>query len=162
MDKVLPTAIIVAVILLALIGMYFGWRARVRRHGSVPAPDAVPASFGDPLFQDSGLYVATTVAGQPWERVAAHGLGFRARAHVTLTESGIVVELTGRSPFFVSRSSIVSLGSGTWAIDKAVEPGGLVVLTWRLGDTELDSYFRMDDGPQRLLDAEADLEEGLA
>lgn len=162
MDRLLPSVIIGGVIVLAVAGMYFGWRARVREYGAFVAPDDVPESAGDVITTDTGLYVATTLAGQPWERVAAHGLGFRARANVTITSMGIIVGPAGRNPFFIGRSSIVAVRRGTWTIDKVVEPGGLVVVAWRLGETELDSYFRMDDGPELLLNAGADLIEGLA
>ncbi len=162
MDRLLPSLIIGGIIALALLGMYLGWRARVRKYSAFPAPDAVPDSTGDGATIASGLYVATTLAAQPWERVAAHRLGFRAMASVTITSAGLIVDLAGRSPFFIARSAIVAIGRGTWAIDKAVEPGGLIVVTWRLGDTELDSYFRMDDGPELLLDAGAEPREGLA
>lgn len=162
MDRLLPTAIIGAVIVLAVIGMFLGWRARVRKYSAFVAPDSVPESFGDIVTVDQGLYVATTLAGQPLERVAAHGLGFRARASVTITTTGLVVAPIGRQPFFIDRASIVAVDRATWAIDKVVEPGGLVVVTWRLGDAELDSYFRMDHGPEVLLNAGAELIEGLA
>ena len=139
MDRFLPTVIIGAVIVLAVIGMFLGWRARVRKYSAFVAPASVPDSIGGVVTVDHGLYVATTLAGQPLERVAAHGLGFRARVTVTITPTGLVIAPVGRHPFFVDRASIVAVNRATWTIDKVVEPGGLVVVTWRLGDAELDS-----------------------
>lgn len=161
MDRFGPSIIIAGIIILALTGMYFGWRARVRKHRSLVAPSSVPATIGETLAVDKGLYVATTLAEQPLERVAAHGLGFRSRVTVSVLHDGIVIDLTGRAPYFIPRDAIEAVERGTWAIDKAVEPGGLVVLTWTLGDTILDSYFRMDNGPVVLLNAGAELVEGV-
>lgn len=161
MDRLTPTIIVGSVIVLIFVGMYFGWRARSRKYRGLPALGPMPSDSGDTVAVDAGLYVATTVSGQPLERVAAHGLGFRSRAAVTVTRNGIGVALTGQEPFFISSSSLVAVGRATWAIDTAVEPGGLVVVTWRLAESELDSYFRMDNGPEVLLNAGAELIEGL-
>lgn len=160
MDRLPPTLIIVGIIILALTGMYFGWRALVRRSAGFVAPDPVPSIVGDEVAFVVGLYVATTLAEKPFERVAAHGLGFRARTTMAVTHDGIAVDLKGRDPFFIARSSVLAVQRATWAIDKAVEPGGLVVVTWRLGETELDSYFRIDGGSEELLRASADMMEG--
>lgn len=162
MDRITPTIVIVGLIVLALAGMLLGWRALVRKNAGLIAPDLVPENVGDVIAVDNGLYVATTRAEQPLERVAAHGLGFRSRSTVTVTNTGITVARTGSSPFFIGSGSVIAVRRATWAIDKAVEPGGLVVITWRLGETELDSYFRMDGDQDILLNAGTDLIEGLA
>lgn len=162
MDRITPTIIIVGLIVLALAGMLLGWRALVRKNAGLIAPDLVPDNVGDMIAVDNGLYVATTLAEQPLERVAAHGLGFRSRSTVTITNNGITVARTGSSPFFIGSDSLLSVQRATWAIDKAVEPGGLMVITWRLGETALDSYFRMDGDHELLLNAGTDLMEGLA
>lgn len=161
MDRLTPTVIVVAVILLALTGMFLGWRARIRRTSSISAPERVPASEFEVLGVDSGLYVATTLAEQPLERIAAHGLGFRARTVVTLRTDGLAVASKGSEPFFIPRASLRAFERATWTIDKAVEPGGLVVVTWELDGTELDSYFRMD-GSEVLLSVGRKLIEGSA
>lgn len=161
-DRTTPTIIIVSIIVLAVAGMYFGWRARVRKNADLAVPDSVPDSGGEEIAVGFGLYVATTLAAQPFERVASHGLGFRARTSVIIRDDGVAIEPTGRAPFFIPLAAILAVERATWAIDKAVEPGGLVVITWRLGEIELDSYFRMDDGPEVLLSAGTDLIEGLA
>lgn len=162
MDRLGPSIIIAGIIVLAVVGMFFGWRARVRKGSGLPAPRAIPDSQSEIRAVDAGLYVATTLAHQPLERVASHKLGFRFRVNVTVTSEGIALYPQGREPFFIDRLSVCAVQRATWAIDKAVEPGGLVVVTWRLGETELDSYFRMDDGPEVLLNAGASLMEGTA
>lgn len=161
MDRFGPSMIIAGIIILAVVGMFLGWRARVRKYRSLVAPTPVPATIDEAFALDRGLYVATTLAEQPLERIAAHGLGFRSRAMVKISRTGIVIEPNGRAPFFIPRADIRAVERATWTIDKAVEPGGLVVLTWSLGGTVLDSYFRMDNGPVVLLNAGSELVEGL-
>lgn len=161
MDRLLPTLITVGVIILAFVGMYFGWRALSRRSSNIAAPESVPVDSGLVALVDNGLYVASTLAGLPLERVAAHGLGFRSRCTATVSDKGIAIALTGRAPFFISRENIQSVKRATWAIDKAVEPGGLVAMTWILGNVTLDSYFRIDGDSQGFLDAAQHVMEGL-
>ncbi len=161
MDRLIPTIIVAGVIVLAFVGMYAGWRALSRRNGDLAPLAGVPAEIGNVTLVAEGLYVATTVAGHPLERVTASGLGFRSRCTVTVSETGIAIALTGRAPFFVPRSVIRAVDTATWAIDKAVEPGGLVVISWLLGKTGLDSYFRMDGDSRRMLDAASQILEGL-
>lgn len=161
MDRLTPTLIIVGIIVVAVAGMYFGWRALVRKGAGLVAPSPVPDSVGKVVSTFAGLYVATTLAAKPFERVAAHGLGFRARTKVAVSRDGITVEFKGRDPFFIDRRSILTVQRATWAIDKAVEPGGLIVVTWRLGETELDSYFRIDGDSEEMLRASAVVIEGL-
>lgn len=162
MDKLGPSVVTVGIVVLAFAGMYLGWRARVRRGGALSKPDAVPDDIGEVSLVAEGLYVATTLAREPFERVAVHGLGFRARCAVTVSTRGVSVALTGREPFFIPRDRVDFVSRGTWTIDKVVEPGGLVVLAWRLGDSRLDSYFRMDGGSEHFLDAASALVEESA
>lgn len=152
-DKLLPSIVTVGIIVLAFVGMYFGWRALARRSSGLPAPDVVPADSGPSTYAGNGLYVATTLADQPLQRVTAHELGFRSRCTLTVGAGGVSIALTGRDPFFIARESIRGLDRATWAIDKAVEPGGLVAIAWQLGEQWLDSYFRMDGGSEDLLEA---------
>ena len=144
MDRTVPTIIVVLVILLAFFGMYWGWRTRTRSQASIARPSAVPAELGPISLTARGLYVATTLADQPLERVTVNGLGYRARAALTVAHSGIVLELTGQEPAFLASTSLRSVDRSSWVIDKGVEAAGLVRIAWRLGDTDVDSYLRVD------------------
>ena len=79
-----------------------------------------------------GLYLATTFAGRPLDRVSAHGLGFRARAHVTVTAAGVRIDRDGAAPIDLPAAGVTGAGTATWTIDRTVEPGGLTVLAWSL------------------------------
>jgi hypothetical protein len=143
MDRAVSTSIVVAVIVLALAGMAVGWRARRRRQSHLPRPLAVPAELGAVLASADVFYVATTVAGQPLERIAVGGLGFRARATVTVAERGIVLGIAGEPEAFLPAESLRGVERATWTIDRVVETGGLILIAWTLGTTEVDSYLRV-------------------
>lgn len=145
MDKVTSAAIVIGVLVLALGLMALGWRNLRRRQSSIPAPASVPADLGTPIVSTDGLYVSSTKAGEPLSRIAVHGLGFRSRSQISVSPEGIVFSVKGRDDVFIPVSDVVSAGRATYTIDKAVEAGGLAVVTWQLGDIRIDSNFRVDD-----------------
>lgn len=153
MDRTVPTVIVVAIIVIALVGMYFGWRARQRRQAGLPTPHAVPGDLGEPIQTAEALYVATTVAGEPLERIAVRGLGYRARAGVTVAATGVVLTLTGEEPMFIPAVDLRRVDRATWAIDEGVETGGLLLIGWTLGGTDVDSYLRIDGSAQSVIEA---------
>ena len=164
MDRALPTLLIVSLVVAAAALMLVGWRARRRRQSGVDAPLAAPAELSPATVDVEGWYVATTPAGEPLERIAVHGLGFRARATVSVHPQGIVLGRRGSDAVYLPAADLRTAGRATWAIDRVVEPQGLVVIGWMLGSTPVDSYLRLPDrtGADRLLAAVTDLLPGSA
>lgn len=145
MDRLLPTLIIGAVILGVFGLMLLGWRNRRRRQGAVARPLVAPAALGAASVAVEGWYVATTLADQPLERVAVHGLGFRAQASAGVHPEGLVLAVRGQDPILIAPDALRGAGRATWAIDRVVEKDGLILIGWLLGDTPVDSYLRVPD-----------------
>lgn len=139
----LPLVVILVLVALAFVGMAVGWRNRSRRQAHLTTAP-VPADPGAVLASIELLYVATTVASEPLNRIAVGGLGLRSRATVQVTDRGVVLALPGRDAIFVPVDRLRGVGLGTFTIDRVVERDGLVVLGWELGTpgTLLDSYLR--------------------
>ncbi|RAF05970.1 hypothetical protein DN545_35430, partial [Burkholderia multivorans] len=89
-----------------------------------------------------GSYVSTTPAGHPLGRVAIHGLGIRTAGELVVTDGGVILDLAGREDFLIPRADIVSVDTTSGMIGKFVERGGIVRITWRLGETLVDTGFR--------------------
>ncbi len=159
MDRAVPTLLIVALVIVAASLMLHGWRSRRSRQASVSAPLAPPQHLSTPVVEVGGWYVATTPDAEPLERIAVHGLGFRARATVAVHPHGLVLDRRGSAPVFLPAPGLRSAGRATWAIDRVVEPDGLVVIGWMLGATPVDTYLRLPDrsDAERLLAAVRDL-----
>ena len=143
------TLIIVAVLLLILFGMWQGWRANVRRAAHFVPGHEVPADPGEPLAEARALYVATTAHGRPLERLAIKGLGFRAQSTLSVHRHGAVLSVTGGEDVWIPASAVVGAAPAQLAIDKAVEKDGLLALSWNLGATTVDSYFRVTE-PEKI------------
>ena len=138
-------AIVIAFMVLVLILMILGWRARKRRQAGVATPAGAPAELGARLGTFAGKYVATTSAGDPLDRIAVHGLGFRGNTSVTVAENGVLVHIDGTDDKWIPAADLRSHRKATWTIDRVVEQDGLELLEWNLGDKLVDSYFRFDD-----------------
>lgn len=131
----------IAVVLLVLLG--FAWKKRLSQHqkiqapfGDFPAGATVRASY-------PGLYVASTLPDQPLERFSVKGLVYRSKADLVVSDWGIGLDLLGQRRIFIASSALISASVANVAIDRVVEPEGLLLLRWRLTpDLIIDSYFR--------------------
>jgi hypothetical protein len=171
-DKTLTAGLVLAFAALLLVVMVVAWRARQRRQRHLPTVQQPPADVGEVFGEFDGLYVATTVADQPLERVVVGGLGFRARAGVQVAASGITLSIAGEAPVFIAAASLRAVTRATWAIDRVVEEGGLVLIAWNLGqapadEAPIDSYLRVSDSDallsaiSRLIDSPLDSPTGI-
>ncbi|WP_029089098.1 hypothetical protein [Brevibacterium album] len=142
MERLIPTLVLLGVAGLVFAGMWWGWRRRSRAQQGLPAPPA-PVEGSEVLAAPvEGMYVATTTAGDPYDRIAAHGLGLRTQALVVATAAGLVIERSGTRDLLLPWEAITGVRAGQGMIGKFVEPAGLVIVGWRLGDTEVETGFR--------------------
>lgn len=145
---VIPLAVVVTL-------MAIGWRALRGRQAALVGLAPVPREPGAATLTEDLFYVATTRADEPLQRIAVNGLGFRARAVLTVTDGGIRLDLAGAQPGFIPPAALQGVGRATWTIDRAVSNDGLVFVRWRDGAAPaddaaadgpaLDSYFRSAD-----------------
>ena len=145
MDRLAIAAVIIAVVGVVFWLLARNWRARMRRQAELGTLAAPPSDLGAVAFTEDLLYVATTRAEEPLERIVVAGLGYRARAVISVAASGILLEIAGEDPAFIPKADIRGAGRATWTIDRAVNTDGLVFIRWVLGSTEVDSYLRSAD-----------------
>lgn len=145
MDRSVLLAIVVVFMFVLLSLLIVGWRRRQKRQSTIAALTAPPPDHGKVLGEFDGKYVATTVADQPFDRIAVHGLGFRGPVCLEVTDAGLVVRIAGTPDFWIARDAVRGIHRATWTIDRAVEKDGLHVVAWSLGDHDVDSYLRLDE-----------------
>ena len=144
-------ASLAALAALALLAMVRGWRTRGSRTADlVPAPPEVPADEARGAARGPSVtatYVSTTLAGQPFERVVAHGLGTRSAAHVSVHDQGVLLRRDGAPDLFVPAADLVEVGAAAGMAGKVVGGDGLVVLTWQVHGTGTGTGpVRLDTG----------------
>ena len=148
MPRELGLALFILLGVALLLLMVFSWRRRVRRQSGLGRPLPAPVEVGASIGAFSGLYLATTFAGQPLQRVAIRPLGFRAEGSLLVAEHGLVVTLVGSDPWFIPKAQLAGARRASWTIDRGVEEDGLNLIAWTLtapdgGPTRLESYFRL-------------------
>ena len=144
--------VMIAVTVALLAVLVWAWLRRTRRDASLAAPVGEIPAGATTLAEFPTLYVATTRHDEPLERLAIGGLAFRSRSDVTITDAGLALDLTGKPRVFLATGRIQDVSQATVAIDRVVEPEGLVRLVWRLDDgTVVDSYLRPQDASARAL-----------
>ncbi|MGW5428714.1 PH-like domain-containing protein [Streptomyces sp. NPDC004059] len=121
-----------------------GWKWRGTLQSDLPAPPGAPEETGPARLSMSGRYHGSTTAGQWLDRIVAHGLGTRSRAELTLTDQGLEVERPGASEFFIPTAALRGARLDKGIAGKVLTEGGLLVVTWELGDKLIDSGFRSD------------------
>lgn len=149
MTQEIAGSLMLALMALALGAALWGWKRRQARYSGLATAIRRDVPKGPARLQISALYVATTEADNPLERVAAGVLGYRSRAKLEVHPEGLSVRIPGDAPFLIPKSPSLRAGLATWTIDRVVEPEGLVMIRWQLGATEVDSYFRIVDGDPR-------------
>lgn len=144
--RLLLVALVLGVIALVLWGMRRGWRNRQQRQAHLPDPTAIPDADATEADRVTGVYLGSVSAGNWLDRIAAHGLGTRSRVEISVRGDGIAVYRTGARSFFVPTADIVAVRRERGIAGKAFEKDAVVVLTWMLGDTALDTGIRPDHG----------------
>jgi hypothetical protein len=127
--------------------MWHSWRRRSVRDESLHAYP-VPTGLGAASLETEALYVATTPEDQPLERLAVEGLAFRGSARLEIVPEGVLIRIAGESTSFIPREHLVGAGAASYAIDRGVEPDGLVAITWIVRRTDAD-----DESPAPRVDS---------
>lgn len=154
-ERILPGLITLLLVLVVFALMGWGWRNKLKRQGSVAGLPTIPEDLGADMISVPGQYVVTTSAGDWLDRLAVHSLGIRTPGVVNVHAAGIVVERSGVQDIYIAADSLTGVGTQAGMAGKFVEKDGLVVISWLLENTEVDTGFRTTEAgaKQPLLEA---------
>ena len=157
--------VLLTLLMLALLtGLYWlmfrGWRRRAARQQDLPVPASVrPTGPGagadaDPAEAVEGVYASTTTAGNWLDRIAAHGLGVRSNAWVQVQPDGVFIAREAAPDLFIPAADLDGAALAPGIAGKVTGGEGVLLITWRLGGTQLDTGFhpRARQDRARLLD----------
>jgi hypothetical protein len=138
------TGAVVSVLIVAVLFalLWAGWRGRMRRQDGLAAPPEVPGALGEPMLRVGGQYVTTTSARDWLDRIAVRQLGIRTNADLSVHPEGVLFDRAGAPALFIPADSLDGVRLESGMAGKFVEKDGLVVLSWQLGDTAVDTGFR--------------------
>ena len=142
-EKLYQLSGVLAIVLLALAYLALrSWRGRVAGQQKLVGELASPFTFSEPT-EFEAFYVATTVASEPLNRVAAAGLAHRGNAIVFTGKEGLGILRQGEQDLWLPAERILSISTVSATIDKAVESNGLVCITWQATNGDLETQLRM-------------------
>ena len=70
-------------------------------------------------------------------------------------DDGVLIHRVGEADLWIPRADLRAVRLGSGQAQKAFEAGGLILITWQLGDREVDTGFRADDPDQHIATASA-------
>lgn len=148
--RLLLTALMLLLLLAVLALMRLGWARRARRQGGIAALPTVPPLPPEGLLV-SGVparYLGTTRGGDWLDRVVVHGLGVPSAAELSVGPDGVWCVRDGAPDLFLPATALVDARHARGLAGKVYEDGGVLVLSWRLGDATLDTGLRIRDAAQ--------------
>jgi len=147
MDRLLLTLAIIVFFGLCVWGMRRGWVHKARSQSVlVPPFPEVPENPGEPVLPETtGLYVSTTTAGNWQDRIVTRGAGLRSKAALRLYPGGIEVDRAGAPGFWIPAGSVSGVRRASQIAGKVMGMDNLLVITWKAGETGLDTGIRGDD-----------------
>lgn len=139
-QRLLLTAVFVAITALAIWGMWRSWHKRA----VVQLPVATaPADF-TAQAQIAGRYLGTAPASDWMQRVVASGMGAPGNAIANIADAGVLLTREGEEDLFISAAQITDVQIGRGVAGQVAEKDGIVLWFWQVGDTALQSGFRPD------------------
>ncbi len=139
-QRLLLTAVFVAITALAIWGMWRSWHRRAAMQ--LPVATA-PVDFAA-REQIAGRYLGTAPASDWMQRVVANGMGAPGNAIANIADPGVLLTREGEPDLFISAAQIIGVQIGRGVAGQVAEKDGIVLWLWQAGDTALQSGFRPD------------------
>ena len=146
---------LLALVFFAIFASFAGlairnWRARAQlQSAGFSAPAEVLSDDSKALAKVNAQYVATTVLGDPLNRVNAYGLGIRGKASISLHESGIAIDRKGERSLAIALASLDSFEFAQATIDRVVERDGLLQINWNHEQNRFSTFLRISGAGNR-------------
>ncbi|MEZ0353187.1 transporter [Mycobacterium sp. pR1184] len=137
-------AVLVVVIAVVIQLMMVGWRRRAQRQQDLigTLPD-MPDEVGAASTTLRGVYVGSTLAPEPNERVTAGDLGYRSKAVLSRYPEGILLERIRANPIWIPQGAISEVRTQRVMAGKLASRSGILAIRWRLpSGVEIDTGFR--------------------
>ncbi|MDO4898682.1 MAG: hypothetical protein Q3965_05165 [Rothia sp. (in: high G+C Gram-positive bacteria)] len=144
MEKLLPTLLLALLCLLIFWLMRAGWVSRQKRQEGTGDLTPVPERYenAESSLAVPGTYVATTVMGDWLDRIATNTLGVKANGTFFIFEDAAVIARDGAEDIWIPASEIIAVRTEAGMTGKFVEKNGLIIVSWNLNSTKVDTGFR--------------------
>ena len=143
-SRIIFTVLVFLVIGLALWGMRRAWLGKAKKFAQLPAP-ATAIPHGSIAVTDNfeARFAGSTVSGQWLNRITVHALGTPRSVVASVHQDGIVITDEGDFTLWIAREDISNIRTGRGIAGDVVEPDGMTIITWTLGEQLIDSGVRI-------------------
>lgn len=144
-SRIIFTLVVFAVIGLAIWGMRRAWLGKATKFADLPAPQSqVPVSSIPVTEEVTARFAGSTVSGQWLNRITAHALGTPRGVVASVHSDGIFIKDDGDFSLWLPKSDLTQVRTGRGIAGDVVEPEGMVILTWNLGEQSIDTGLRVN------------------
>ncbi len=148
-ERIALTIGVVAFVAFMFILMRRGWLRKISTQSTIVPPHVVPADY-EVTTEIEGRYLASTLASDWLNRIAVYGLGLPSRGAIRIGSTGLVLSRTGSDDIYIPQADVIRIRADRAIAGRAFEKDGIAVITWKLGDTFIDSGFRADTTEQHI------------
>jgi len=143
-SRIILTLTVIVVVAFALWGMRRGWLGKAKQFDDLPVPMKAPATLSVPITENfEARFAGSTISGKWLQRITVHDLGTPRSVVASVHNSGILVTDEADFRLWISRDSISHIRTGRGIAGDVVEPDGMTIITWTLGDQLIDSGIRI-------------------
>lgn len=139
-QRLVLTLVMIAVIGLAVWGMWRSWHKRA----AVELPLQTPPEDFTAHTEIVGRYLGTAPEADWMQRVVANGMGAPGNAIVNLGDAGVLLTREGEADLYIGADQIAGVEIGRGVAGQVAEKDGIVIWHWQAGDSALQSGFRPD------------------
>lgn len=144
-SRIIFTFLVLVVIGLAIWGMRRAWLGKAKKFAHLPTPNVVPPSDSVALTQGfSARFAGSTVAGQWLNRITVHALGTPRGVVASVHSDGIFIKDADDFSLWLPKTDLTNVRLARGLAGDVVEPEGMVILTWNLGDQSIDTGLRVN------------------
>ena len=144
-SRTILTFVVLVIIALAIWGLRRAWLGKAAEFAALPAPaTAVPTNATALTPAYPARFAGTTVTGQWLRRVTVHSLGTPRGISVSVYREGIYLTDDADFKLWLSCDHITGIRTGRGIAGDVVEPDGMVIITWQLGEQLLDTGLRLN------------------
>jgi hypothetical protein len=164
-SRIIFTLVVIAIIGLAVWGMRQAWLGKAKKFAHLPEPQAsAPANSVAVTQAFEARFAGSTVSGQWLNRITVHALGTPRGVVASVHSDGILIKDDGDFSLWLPKSDLTEVRAGRGIAGDVVEPEGMVILTWTLGDQSVDTGLRVNRNSdhEEFLKAASDLVNGVS
>lgn len=140
--RTLLTLVVIAIILLSVYGMFRGWRKKFKAN-LAPIQNDIPAGANAISPKVAARFAGTTTANNWLDRITNYELGTPRGIDFQVFDQGIYFTDTQEFKLWISKEQISQVRTGRGIAGDVVEKDGMLIFTWQLGETLLDTGVRV-------------------